>query len=91
MSIKKSDQSYKIVDARLPKITPTRVFDGKTFYWVNGYKNLSSAKKAAAKSVRAHCMVRILDIGKAIPSGRKYVRYGIYERSIPYAVYSKWR
>lgn len=88
--IKKSDQSYIIVKARSTKIAPTRVFDGKTFYWIGGYKGLPAAKKAAAKCVRQHNMVRIVDIGKAVLSGRKYVRFIIYERSIPYAVYSKW-
>ena len=88
--IRKSDQEYKIVKSRTAKATTPRTFDGLTFYRTRHFSTLSAAKKFAASHVKLHNMVRILDLGKQIGSGKTKAQYFIYSRSIPYSVYSKW-
>ena len=88
--VKKSDQSYKVVKARSAKAPRTKTIGGLTYYRVNHLTTMAAAKKDASSRVRAHNMVRILDVGKPIAAGRKKCRYFVYSRSIPYSVYSKW-
>lgn len=88
--IRKSDRAYKIVKARSTKVPASKTFNGLTYYLKTYYPTLPPAKKRAAAYVKAHELVRIVDVGKLIPAGRSKHRYFLYTRMIPYSVYSKW-